>query len=67
MSLNFDVFNAFNANPVLGRNNTLGQSATPGAYAASQQQQADGSYNSLWVPTNILQPRFARLSVTFDF
>jgi hypothetical protein len=67
MSMNLDVFNAFNANPVLSRNNLLGQSATPGNYAAAQQPQADGSYNSLWVPTSILQPRFARISATFDF
>jgi hypothetical protein len=67
MSVNLDIFNAFNANPVLGRNNLLGQSATPGDYAAAQQPQADGGYNSLWVPTNILQPRFARISATLDF
>jgi hypothetical protein len=61
------VFNALNASPVLARNNTIGQAAVPGTYATSQQQQADGSYNSLWVPTAILQPRFATLSVAVDF
>ena len=37
------------------------------AYAAAQQRQADGGYNSLWVPTGILQPRFATFTVTLDF
>jgi len=67
ITVNLDVFNAFNANPVLERNNTLGQSATPGAYATAQQQQADGGYNSLWVPTSVLMPRVAKFSLTFDF
>jgi hypothetical protein len=65
--VNLLVFNAFNASPVLIRNNTIAQSATPGSYAATQRPQADGSYNSLWVPTAILQPRFAAFSVTVDF
>jgi hypothetical protein len=65
--VNLLVFNALNASPVLARNNTIGQAATPGTYAASQRQQADGSYNSLWVPTAILQPRFATFSLTVDF
>jgi hypothetical protein len=65
--VNLLVFNALNASPVLARNNTIGQAATPGTYAASERQQADGSYNSLWVPTAILQPRFATFSLTVDF
>jgi hypothetical protein len=67
VGLNVVLFNALNVNPVLARNNTLGQSATAGNYAAVEQPQADGNYNSLWVPTSILQPRFATFSVTFDF
>lgn len=67
VSLNLQVFNALNASPVLTRNNTLGQAATPGTYATAQQRQADGSYNSLWVPTAILQPRFATFTMTVDF
>ena len=66
-TLNLLVFNALNASPVLTRNNTIGQAPIPGTYPASQRQQADGGYNSLWVPTSILQPRFATLSVTLDF
>jgi hypothetical protein len=67
LSVNLQLFNALNASPVLTRNNTLGQAATPGTYAATQQRQADGSYNSLWVPTAVLQPRFAAMTVTVDF
>jgi hypothetical protein len=67
MAVNLDVFNVFNANPVLARNNTLGQDTKPGAYATAQQQQADGGYNSLWVPTSVLPPRLAKFSLTFDF
>jgi hypothetical protein len=66
-SLHLDVFNLFNANPVLGRNNTLGQSGTPGSYEAAGEPQADGSYNSLWVPTNVLLPRVWKISARFDF
>jgi hypothetical protein len=62
-----EVFNLLNANPVLARNNTLGQATTPGAYAAAQQQQADGGYNSLWLPIDVLLPRVAKFSFTFDF
>jgi hypothetical protein len=67
VSLNLQVFNAFNASPVLTRNNTIGQAPAPGTYAAAQDRQADGSYNSLWVPTAILQPRFATFGMTVDF
>jgi hypothetical protein len=67
MSVNVQLFNALNANAVLTRNNTIGQSTSPGTYAAAQQRQADGSYNSLWVPTGILQPRFATFTVSVDF
>jgi hypothetical protein len=67
MRMSLSVFNALNASAVLARNNAIGQAATPGTYAAAQQRQADGSYNSLWVPTAILQPRFASLSLTVDF
>ena len=64
---NVELFNALNASPVLARNNTMGRATTPGTYAATQQRQADGSYNSLWVPTAILQPRFATFSLTVDY
>jgi len=67
VSVSLQLFNALNASPVLARNNTIGRATTPGTYAAAQQQQADGSYNSLWVPTAILQPRFAAFGVTVDF
>ena len=67
VSVNLQLFNALNASPVLTRNNTIGQATTPGTYAAAQQRQADGGYNSLWVPTGILQPRFATFTVTLDF
>lgn len=66
VSVNLQLFNALNASPVLTRNNTIGQATTPGTYAAAQQRQADGGYNSLWVPTGILQPRFATFTVTLD-
>lgn len=67
LTVNVDVFNLLNGNTVLSRNNTLGQSRSPGSYAAAQEQQADGGYNSLWVPTNVLMPRVAKISLTFDF
>ena len=67
VSLNLQLFNALNASPVLARNNTIGQAAAPGAYPAAQRPQADGSYNSLWVPTAVLQPRFAAFTLTVDF
>ena len=67
LSMNLQLFNALNASPVLTRNNTIGQATTPGTYTAAQQRQADGGYNSLWVPTAILQPRFATFTATLDF
>ena len=67
LGLNVDLFNVFNASPVLARNSTLNQSPAPGSYSAAQQQQADGGFNSLWVPTSVLQPRFLKFSMTIDF
>ena len=65
--MNVQLFNALNASSVLARNNTIGRATTPGTYAATQRRQADGSYNSLWVPTAILQPRFVTFGLTVDF
>ena len=67
LAVNMDVFNLLNGNAVLARNNTLGQSRNPGSYAATREPQADGGYNSLWVPTSVLMPRVAKVSLTFDF
>jgi hypothetical protein len=67
MEMNLDVFNVFNENPVLSRNNTLTWHTDPGTYAAAQQQQADGLYHSLWSPTSVVMPRLAKFSVTFGF
>jgi hypothetical protein len=66
-SLNLDIYNALNASTVLARNMTLGQTTTPGSYAAAEERQADGGYNTLWVPTAILQARFLKISATIDF
>jgi Carboxypeptidase regulatory-like domain len=55
ISLNVDVYNALNANPVLTLNSTYNAAAAAAASAA-------------WLaPQSILTPRFAKFSASFDF
>ncbi len=72
-TVNFDVFNVFNDNTVLSRNNSLSKTAGNGILNGqvqpngSQLLQADGLPHTLWAPTSILQARFFKISATFDF
>ncbi len=93
-AVNFDLYNVFNANPVLSRNNNLavnlqGTNANPqstigtvngpvGANNLATQSTSLASNaaiaakgvavsNTLWTPTSILQGRFYKISLTFDF
>ncbi len=64
-TVNFDVFNVFNQDTVLGRNNALVKNAGNGV--ENQVSQADAKAHTVWTPTSVLQARFFKVSATFDF
>lgn len=63
-SLNFDVYNVLNEDTVLNRNNNFTKTAS---YNQTTGVGIDNQVNTVWVPTNVLQSRFFKLSATFDF
>ncbi len=63
-TVNFDLFNVFNDDTVIARNNNFTKSSS---FNATTGIGINNSTNTVWVPTSILQARFFKISATFDF